>query len=231
MMKNIKIILAINVAALALFLSFYFNQYNGFWFELNSNIFFYFNKIIGESSEFVKFLAYTNNRAFDVIAFLAMGFLFLYHFVKQDAQGMRRMFAIGLLMLLTAVLIKLMGRFIPVDNASPTLYFKGINRLSELSSIPTKDASSDSFPGDHGMMLMIFAAFMWRYFGLRTFLIASIIVIVFSMPRIAAGAHWFTDVYVGSLSIASFCLSWLLLTPASEWCVDKIVQLYPKRFR
>jgi membrane-associated phospholipid phosphatase len=39
---------------------------------------------------------------------------------------------------------------------------------------PHKDntASKDSFPGDHGMMLLIFASFMWRYFGLRAFIIA-----------------------------------------------------------
>lgn len=34
--------------------------------------------------------------------------------------------------------------------------FTNINRVSELLSVPTKDASRDSFPGDHGMMLLIF---------------------------------------------------------------------------
>ncbi|CDL50153.1 Putative membrane protein [Escherichia coli ISC41] len=42
--------------------------------------------------------------------------------------------------------------------------FTNINRVSELLSVPTKDASRDSFPGDHGMMLLIFSAFMWRLF-------------------------------------------------------------------
>ncbi|CNH93688.1 undecaprenyl pyrophosphate phosphatase [Yersinia pekkanenii] len=44
--------------------------------------------------------------------------------------------------------------------------------LSELTGIPTKDASGDSFPGDHGMMLMILACFMLRYFSRGAFAIS-----------------------------------------------------------
>lgn len=69
-------------------------------------------------------------------------------------------------MLLTAVIInQLAQHLMPVKRASPSLFFPNINRVSELLHIPTKDASKDSFPGDHGMMLLIFAGFMLRYFG------------------------------------------------------------------
>ncbi len=69
-------------------------------------------------------------------------------------------------MLLAAVIInQLAQHLMPVKRASPSLSFPNINRVSELLHIPTKDASKDSFPGDHGMMLLIFAGFMLRYFG------------------------------------------------------------------
>jgi membrane-associated phospholipid phosphatase len=72
--------------------------------------------------------------------------------------------------------------------------------VSDVISFPTKDASKDSFPGDHGMMLLIFASFMWRYFGRRAFAIALVIFVVFAFPRVMIGAHWFTDIAVGSLT-------------------------------
>ncbi len=95
--------------------------------------------------------------------------------LKENARR-RRIVIIGLVMLLTAVVLNQLGQaLIPVKRASPTLTFTNINRVSELLSVPTKDASRDSFPGDHGMMLLIFSAFMWRYFGKVAGLIALII--------------------------------------------------------
>jgi membrane-associated phospholipid phosphatase len=41
---------------------------------------------------------------------------------------------------------------------------------------------------------------MLRYFG--AFAIALIIFVVFAFPRVMIGAHWFTDIAVGSLSVA-----------------------------
>lgn len=76
---------------------------------------------------------------------------------ERKRPGRRRIVIIGLVMLLTAVVLNQLGQaLIPVKRASPTLTFTDINRVSELLSVPTKDASRDSFPGDHGMMLLIF---------------------------------------------------------------------------
>ncbi len=100
---------------------------------------------------------------------------------------------IGLVMLLTAVVLNQLGQaLIPVKRASPTLTFTDINRVSELLSVPTKDASRDSFPGDHGMMLLIFSAFMWRYFGKVAGLIALIIFCGFCISQ---SNDWRTLVY------------------------------------
>lgn len=61
-------------------------------------------------------------------------------------------------MLITAVVLNQLDHLLPVQHASPTYYFSDIKRVGELTGWPTKDASRDSFPGDHGMMLMIFSA-------------------------------------------------------------------------
>src|SRR5690606_21428766 len=126
----------------------------------------------------------------DGCSLLAMGCLMLHFWLQENPQGRRRIVMIGLVMLLTAVILNQLGQaLLPVKRASPTLSFDHVNRVSELLHISTKDASKDSFPGDHGMMLLIFSAFMWRYFGKIAGAIGLIIVVVFAFPRVVIGAH------------------------------------------
>lgn len=229
--RRFTAILLLTVFGIALFLSWYLPENHGFWFSIDSALFHYFNAHLATSPFYLKLVAVTNNRAFDSVSLLAMGLLLFYFFLKQDAAGRRWTIIMGLVMLITAVLLNQAGHLLPVVRPSPTLSFSDINRVTELSGIPTKDASKDSFPGDHGLMLMIFAAFMLRYFTRWAFAIATVYVIIFSLPRIMVGAHWFTDIYVGSLSIACVGLGWCLLTPLSDTLINAINRAVPGRHR
>src|SRR5699024_4063224 len=124
-------------------------------------------------------------------------------------QRKRELLIIGLVMLLTAVGVNQLGHLVPVERPSPTLTFDNIYRLTELADFKTKDSSGDSYPGDHGLMLMIFTAFVWRYLSWKAGLWGCLFVVVFSAPRVMAGAHWFSAIYVGALSTACFCIAWL----------------------
>ncbi|MCU1797092.1 phosphatase PAP2 family protein [Pectobacterium polaris] len=222
-------ILVLNVLGIGLFLSWYLPENHGFWLTLDSHIFFYFNRLLVDSPMFLHLVAITNNRAFDGFALVAMGLLYLSFYLKATSTERRRLLILGFIMLLTAVVLNQAGHLLPVQHASPTLYFSDVNRVSDLTGIPTKDASSDSFPGDHGMMLMIFAAFMLRYFTRTAFAIGLAIMVIFSLPRIMIGAHWFTDIAVGSLSVVLVGLSWWLLTPASDAAITLLNRLLPKK--
>lgn len=226
MMKTrIPQILLLNAAGLALFLSWYLPVNHGAWFPIDASIFHFFNQGLVESRAFLWLVALTNNRAFDACSLLAMGCLMLRFWMQEDRQGRRRILIIGLTMLLFAVVLNQLAQLlIPVKRASPTLFFTDIHRVSELLHFPTKDASKDSFPGDHGMMLLIFASIMLRYFGKKAFAIALIIFVVFAFPRVMIGAHWFTDIAVGSLSVALIGLPWCLMTPFS----DKIIAAFAR---
>lgn len=225
--RHLPTILLLNVLGIALFLSWYIPVNHGYWFKIDSAIFFYFNQHLLSSPSFLHLVAITNNRAFDVISLLCMGVLYLYFYMKETSAGRRRLIVTGLVMLLTAVVLNQLGHLLPVSHPSPTLTFENINRVSELTGIPTKDASSDSFPGDHGMMLMIFACFMLRYFSRGAFAIALLIVIIFSLPRVMIGAHWFTDIAVGSLSVVLVGTSWVLMTPLSDKIINAINRRLP----
>ncbi|MGX8942954.1 phosphatase PAP2 family protein [Symbiopectobacterium sp. Eva_TO] len=224
-------ILLLNAAGVALFFSWYLPANHGFWFTLDSAIFFYFNQHLATSSLLLYMVAITNNRAFDACALLAMGLLYFYHYQRGDSTERQRLLIIGVVMLITAVVLNQLGHLLPVQHASPTYYFSDINRVGELTGWPTKDASRDSFPGDHGMMLMIYSAFMLRYFPRRSFLISLVIVVVFTAPRVMIGAHWFTDIAVGSLSVVLVALSWWLISPASDAMINFLHRSLPARYR
>ncbi len=232
-MNNIRLplILVLNALGLALFFSWYLPEGHGFWFTLDSGIFHFFNRELVKSHAFLVFVAVTNNRVFDGISLLAMGSLFFCYWRKESATGRRRMFIMGIVMLFCAIIINQLGHLIPESHVSPTLYFTDIYRVSELLHFPTKDASKDSFPGDHGLMLLIFTGFMLRYFGKKAFAIAVIIFLIFIMPRMMIGAHWFTDIFVGSLSIALVGLPWVLLTPLSDGLINLLDRYLPSKKR
>lgn len=229
--KRILSILVLNALGFTLFFSWYLPENHGFWFSIDKTIFYWFNDRLVTSKVLLWGMAITNFRLFDGIALLAMGALYLSFWRRETPQGRRRMFAIGIAMLLSAVVLNQLGHLIPVSHPSPTKFFPDVHHVTKLTGIPTKDASADSFPGDHGMMLMIFACFMLRYFTRRAFIGGVIIVLVFASPRIMIGAHWFTDVAVGSLSIVLVGMSWWLITPASDYLVNALYRHLPGKYK
>lgn len=229
--KRLLTILLLNALGLILFFSWYLPAGHGPWFAIDKGIFYWFNDRMVTSKPLLWLVAITNFRAFDGVSLLAMGGLYLYFWRRETPQGRRRMLAIGIAMLITAVGLNQLGHLIPVSHASPTKFFPDVHHVSELTGIPTKDASADSFPGDHGMMLIIFACFMLRYFNRRAFALAVLIVLVFAMPRVMIGAHWFTDIAVGSLSVVLVGMSWWLMTPASDYLVNWLYRHLPGKYK
>lgn len=220
-----------NLAAFAVLGSWLWLPNHGFWFELDKAVFYFFNHQLGESQLWVNLVAALNNRAFDGVALLAMGAVYYSFYRKADAAQRQRLIIIGVLMLLTAVGLNQLGRAIPVDRPSPTLTFDNIYRLTELAGFKTKDSSGDSFPGDHGLMLMIYTAFVWRYLSWRAGLWGCLFVVVFSAPRVMGGAHWFTDIYVGAFAVAAFGMAWLLQTGLMDTLIRQAQAALPSRRR
>ncbi|MNH35461.1 Inner membrane protein YeiU [compost metagenome] len=81
------------------------------------------------------------------------------------------------------------------------------------------------------MMLMIFTGFMLRYFNRSAFAVALLITLVFSLPRVMIGAHWFTDIAVGSLSVVLVGASWCLMTPLSDKLINGLNLMLPGKHR
>ncbi|MBW5406084.1 phosphatase PAP2 family protein [Morganella morganii] len=220
--------LFISPAGIMLFLSWYLPVDHGWWAIPDHAIFRFFNDPLAGNHSLAIFIAVINNRAFDLAALLLMGLIYYAAFRKQDSAGQRRLVMAGIVMVISAVLINQAGQAIPFNRLSPTLELDSVHRISDITGIFTKDASKSSFPGDHGLMLMIFAAFVWRYAGFYYFIAAILLIVIFSLPRIMAGAHWFSDILAGSLSLTLITLPWILLTPLSDRCVNFLIRCMPR---
>lgn len=218
-MNKLPTILLWNLLGAVVALSWIFLPGHGLWARWDVSIFQTFNALIAEPGPWRTFMAVTNHRLFDLVSLGCMLALLASCFVQGDGPVRARWVAIGLWMMLVALLLNRIGHLLPVERPSPTISLSWALRLTELTDFPTKDSSSDSFPGDHGMMLMVFAAFMLRFAPRWMGLLACLMVPVFTLPRMMVGAHWFTDIYMGSLAVVTLVIPWLLLTPVS----DKVV--------
>jgi membrane-associated phospholipid phosphatase len=212
---NLKRILAFNLAGVLLLASWAIWPLSTLWSALDAQLFWLFNGwLTPENMHWNQILALINTRYFDVVSLGVLGLLFTMA-IRADRRT-NRLFhwvAIGVVMLVVAGLVSVaINEAITYGHPSPTLYFEQATRLTDLVSIPTKDEAGNSFPGDHGLMVMIFAAFMMRFAKRRLALWSIASVVLLSAPRILVGAHWFSDVYVGALSIALLVLPWILCT-------------------
>lgn len=200
---------------------------HGPWDHWDLAVFHLVDGWLGQSQLWADAVAVTNNRLFDLAVLACMGLILSLCFFRSDRTDRRRLMAMGIVMLLGALAINQFGHLLPVSRPSPTLTVVDALRVTQLSEIPTKDSSSDSFPGDHALFLMIFAGFALRYLPRWAGVTALLMVPLFSAPRILSGAHWLTDVYVGALSLTLLCLPLLLLTGMSDTLIGWIAPRLP----
>ena len=229
-MTTIRKILLLNVIGLLILFS-WWQTAVPIWPWLDSQIFWGFNHTLTEQpSLWVNLLGVLNCRYFDMGTFCVLGLILWLQVINEShPQRYRRWAVITFIMMLSMLIIALLTHLQPYHHASPTMAYtdQGLAPISieKIVSFDTKSESSSSFPGDHGLVMMVFAAFMLR-FGTRGFGLASVIlVILLSFPRIMVGAHWFEDVYMGSLSIALIILPWLLMTRPIVKVGDALMRL------
>ncbi|WP_240407687.1 phosphatase PAP2 family protein [Halomonas sp. JS92-SW72] len=188
-----------------------------FWTEIDDAVFFTTNGwLTEENGAWVWLVAATNARLFDVVSLLVLLAIYLWAISRDPVreQRMLRWGGIGITMLLVAVFMAQGVRMvIDYSHPSPTLVYQEVNLITEMVDFSTKDSSGASFPGDHGVNLFLFAAFMWRFAGLRVMLVSLVAAVILSAPRILSGAHWFSDVYFGAIAINLIIAPWFLLTP------------------
>lgn len=230
-LKNLKQILLLNLLGVLLLAGWYWTSLEGCWFEIDRTVFYFFNRLVASNVFFRYFVAVTNLRVFDLVPFALMLAIMYSRYRNTNVEGKRWLVVIGAAMLLSALILKRVDDFVSWSRISASLYFDDLNGdvnfVSALTGLPAKDISFTSFPGDHAMMLLVFCAHMRRYLGKREFWQGVSVFAVSSLPRIMSGAHWLSDVAVGSVAFALIVLSWLLLTPLADSFINWLERRLP----
>ncbi|QZA58987.1 phosphatase PAP2 family protein [Candidatus Rhabdochlamydia porcellionis] len=117
--------------------------------------------------------------------------------------------------------------FISIPRPSPSLIVENSVMLSkELPWMKIKDISKTSFPGDHATTALLFAASFSYLAGWRFAIAAWLYAGFLCMPRLITGAHWLSDVIVGSGGITLFFLSIAFCTPLAYSISSYFVRIF-----
>ena len=70
----------------------------------------------------------------------------------------------------------------------------------------------------------------WLYAGGRIGRLAVVVAIIFLAPRLVVGAHWASDILVGSAGVCLVSLSLAIATPVQAIVVDGLTVVMQRRF-
>lgn len=193
------------------------------WDAIDAVVFNIFNNSLRTGKNWQTFWAVTNWRFFDSIQFFLVFGIAFYWIFRQDKKSAKQriveyFFFILLCFAVNAVFKSALILF-DCRRLSPTKIIEGAFRLSHAATwLATKDFSNDAFPGDHGFVLISASVFYWLKGGFRLGLTSSFLLAPFLLPRLVVGAHWATDILVGSVAMSLVTIGWYFGTPLkSEW--------------
>jgi membrane-associated phospholipid phosphatase len=200
------------------FVSWLFPATRMVWDELDQVIFFSLNGSLADSTFWQSFWAIANWRLFDVIAatlILIIGFSWAYSL--DPGQRLSALSGLGVLLfiiLATRFSAAYLLYVADYQRHSPTLTLTPAHRLSELVSwIDAKDYHRDCFPGDHGYVVIACIVFFYIVAAKSWGLISLLLLSPFMLPRLFSGAHWATDIIIGSGTMALISMPLLFATP------------------
>ena len=196
------------------------------WDNLDKLVFFTLNGWIADSTNAQVFWGLANNRLADSVpGLLLIGLFLIYAFSHQRAFLVERA-ALFLFMILYIPIVMLLFKksiLLDFDRQSPSLILEPVYRLSELAAwTKPKDASGNSFPGDHSTVMVFWTGFLIYFAGWRIGMASFIVALLFVLPRMVSGAHWATDVIVGAGTIAFLGLSFGLGSPLVGKIINKL---------
>jgi len=215
---NLPVLFGAFVATMILGLSWFVpGPWRDAWDALDEFAFFFLNGMLADNQPMAVFWALANNRAFD----LAPALVFLALFWRYMAAGgpedrlLERVAGCGLFIVYVVIVTQILDQIIlNYARVSPSLVMEPVHRISEMVPwMRTKDSSTHSFPGDHGTVSILFSICLIHCFGKRAVLWGIGLVLLSILPRMVSGAHWLTDVTVGSLLLVLLPLAVVFATP------------------
>lgn len=201
-----------------------------FWKPVDESFFKLLKSLIEESHFWQTFWAMANHRMADFLEDFVFIAFFLWVLKTTPYEQRKQKTAEFLFLLLYAALIILLindfvfRQCIHIKRHSPSLVLDSFTRLSEqVTWLKVKDKASNSFPADHATTALIFiGSFLYLSKKKRIRLATCLYGVFLCIPRLIAGAHWLSDILVGSFSILLILGSWAFYTPFASFFIEKI---------
>lgn len=230
---RIKPLIALNSIAFLLLISWLLPTTRLLWDRFDYFLFTLLNDPIETSEIWATIWAVGSVRLTDIAVGLVMLSFLLWGRLLFRGEQIRSAF-IGFIVLLIMMLLVRVGftefsELVGWGRASPTMLLPESVRLSEIFpewvALGLKDSSSQSFPGDHASVILLWALNLsLAAKGWRCAVIWALAV-VFMLPRLVAGAHWGTDDFVGGLFISLMTFSWACCTPLLATVTGKLLNI------
>lgn len=229
---KVKPLIVSHLAILFLLGTFLWPATFSLWQSLDTYIFKALNHTLEGHPWVQVFWAFVNHKKADLVEDLVFLIFFIIGIrAAPKEKRLRRTAEFIFCILLAGALIYFVNRtflknHILIPRESPSLVVTPCVRLSEeIPWMVVKDETVDSFPGDHATTLLLFSITYTFFAGRRLGIYAILYVIFRMLPRLIVGAHWFSDIAVGSGCLALFFLSWALCTPFHSWFIDRIEKM------
>lgn len=228
---NYKFLLFTHLLVIFMVVSLFYTLSQTPFLSMDKKCFQLLNSWVKESSFWQTFWAMANHRMADWLEDVCF-VVFFFFVIKSSPKGERlRKTAECIFCLLLCVASILLANelifrvLLNVHRKSPTLLIDTFTNLStKVTWLKVKFKSPKSFPADHATTALLFvASFLYlARKNIRLTLLAVFYGIFLCLPRLIAGAHWVSDVIVGSGSITIIFFSWAFCTPIASTCIQKI---------
>ena len=220
---DIKRFLGLHGIALVLLLSWLIVPTRMMWDMLDHTAFHMLNSWVQTSPFWQKFWALASYKRAEWVMD-GVRLIFFAALILTIPRGEKRtaiakiLFTIGFIFAVIMLVGKtLFPDILQIERLSPTASIDGAFRLSSVIDwIYVKDHSRASFPSDHGITACLFISCMFALFGRKWGYAAIVTEGCYCLPRLVAGAHWLSDVLIGSGMIALILSAWMFTTPIAR---------------
>ncbi len=216
------------VAACILLASWLRPETRGIWDRADLLVFRSLNNTLSLGEWWQTAWAVANCRGFDAVSGVLLAGVVLLALRMQDRWNVLQsaisiaVFFLFIFAARTVVCEFFLESMISFERHSPTQTLDNCYRLSTLvPQVNAKDESGWCFPGDHGIVLFSVALYISYISNSEVARWGWLLAVLLGLPRVLAGAHWFTDLAVGSLSVALVATALLMATPLHDQLVTR----------
>lgn len=168
-----------------------------------------------------------NSHVFDFLSVSLMLWLLFGYVTSEERRHVPERLAVAGVMVATVLIAALLTNVMDAGKRpSPTAALEGAFRLSEhVTWLKTKDISYNSYPSDHGTVLLMMSLMLWHFAGRRAGLIMLAAAAFFTFPRVIGGAHWLTDIAAGSVPLSLAVVALCIYTPLHRYLAHGLMRL------